>query len=268
MKKLVKFSLILIAILSFAFESKAAGISAAITSYLLGPDRVRALFNELKSISQVSCQESYLRQEVSLINQTGLYTFDFRKQTNSTAQTIEPQMQLLGQNDVFVCTYIGMYLYEAISTSVGYVRGGLQTYVNPLYFTTTAGFTKDDLQQVYNGRLQFKVANTVAIEAIDMGMFEAQAITQAFEVAGALDADKTGSKKPEDGLKDLSTFAVMDGSQDNTWIADLPTFNGILWQNTGASLSNRLVLKCHGILVKGGSRYFDAIKDKVSLIAG
>lgn len=267
MKKAFKFLLIVVAFAFAAFDTHAIGISSAITSYLLGPDRIRALFNELKRIQNVSCQESYLRQEVTLLNQSGVYNFDFRKQTNSVAQTVEPQIQLLGNNDVFVATHIGLYVYEANTTTVGYVRGGLQAYINPLYYTTTAGFTKDHLQQIYNGRLRFRVANTDALEALDMGLFEEREITQGFEVAGVLDADKTGSKKSEDGLRDLATFAVMDGSQDNLWIADMPTFNGILWQNTGANLQNRLVLKMHGILVKGGSRFFTEVKNATSMVA-
>lgn len=247
-------------------DAATTGVASAITSYLIGPDRVRALFNEMKGLANISLQESFLRQENTIVNTTGTYSFDFRKATNSTVTSVAPQLQLLGQNDVFIATHIGVYQYEAVTASPGYVRGGLQSYVNPLYYTTTAGFTKDHLQQIYQGRLKFKVANTEVFEAIDMGLFEAREITQGYEVAGAVDLDKTGSKKPEDGLKDLATFAVMDGSQDNVWIMDLPIFSGIEWANTGAGLANNLVLKPHGILVKGGARYFKEIQARVSMI--
>ncbi len=269
MKK-IKVLLVLMFASLLAFDANMAlTIGAAGVSFLVGPDRVRALFNALKDIPGISLQESYLRQESTVVNTTGTFNFDFRKQTNSSNTTVEPQLQLLGNNDLFIATHVGVYLYEANTTTPGRVRGGLQTGVNPTYFTTTAFFTIDHLNQLYEGRLKFKVASTELMEAIDMTQFNELSPTQlgVNTTTGVAGPTFGGSRRAEQGIKDLSTFAVMDGSQDNLFIIECPIFNGIQYQNTGANLQNRLVLQTHGVLVKGGTRSLNLIKEQISLIS-
>lgn len=269
MKK-IKFLSVIMLLLALVIPVGASSIGAAVTAFLIGPERVRELFNALKSIKSVSVEESYLRQEQTIKNTKSIYSFDYARTVNGSTNNVEPQLTLLDINDVFICTHIGVYLYQADTTKPGYVKGGLQTCVNPAYFTANAGFTIDHLNQLYQGRMKFKVANSEKIEAIDMAQFEARPLTQqGWDVTlSVVEADIIGSKKAEDGLKDLASFFVLDGSQSNQVVLDLPIFDGIEWEHTLANTQVRAVVKPQGILIKGGARVLDEIQNKVTLVGG
>jgi hypothetical protein len=267
MKKLKIFSVLM---LLAALFMPVSTIGSAITAFLIGPERIRELFNALKTIDKVSVEESYLRQEQTIKNTNSIYVFDYARAVNGSTTNVEPQLVLLDTNDVFIATHVGVYIYEADTTKKGYTRNGLQTCINPVYFTAGVGFTPDHLNQLYQGQMKYKVANSEKIEAIDMGQFEAKPLTQPLwdVTLSALEADIIGSKKPEDGLKDLASFFVFDGSQSNQIILNLPIFDGIAWEAKAANAQNRIVVKPQGILVKGGARYVDQIASKVMLVGG
>lgn len=259
MKNLKIFGIIAL-VVAFVF-APVAGIGMGVISYLMGPERQRKLFNALKSISEVSCQQSYLRQEATISNSQGVYKFDFSNVNNTPSTSLPPQLVLLDKNDLFVCTHVGVYLYEADSTTVGYVRDGLQTYVNPLYFVAAAGFVPGHLNQVYQGKLKYKVASTEVLESIDLGLACRQPDRQGITAATVV-----GSQNPEDGLIDLASFPFINGSQQTIFILDLPIFTGITWAAVAANKSNVLVVKPHGVLVKGGARYVEQVSQVVDLI--
>lgn len=267
MKKFKNFGLILAVLVLSAIDMTSA-FALGFTGFLSGGERTRELFNELRNLEMVSVQESFLRQENTLSNSSGVYTYDFTKAVNSSGMSVEPQLQLLDKNDAFVATGLGVYIYEAIVANPGYVPNGLQTAVNPVLLTTDAGFTKDHINQLYNGKLLYKVSNTIAIEAIDMQQFETRPVVQAGwdTTLSILETDIVGSKRGEDGIKDVASFLYFDGIEDNTIQIVAPLFNGIKWQQTAAGKQIRVVVKTHGLLIKGGHKYADKIKAAIKAI--
>ena len=268
MKK-IKFLSVALLLVAFVLPVSFSGVGAAVTAFLIGPERIRELFNRLKTIGNVSVEESYLRQEQTIKNTNSMYVFDYARAVNGSTTNVEPQLTLLDTNDVFIATHVGVYVYEADTTKRGYVKNGLQTCINPVYFGAGAGFTPDHLNQIYQGRLKYKVANSEKVEAIDMGQFENKPVVQLGwdTTLSVLETDIIGSKKAEDGLKDLASFFVFDGSQSNQAVLDLPIFDGIEWEAKAANKQNRIVVKPQGILVKGGARVLNAINEQVRLIA-
>lgn len=265
-----KFLSVVMLVAAFFLPTAISAIGASVTAFLIGPERVRDLFNRLKTIKEVFVQESFLRQEQTIKNTASVYTFDYARAVNGSTTNVEPQLTLLDTNDVFVCTHLGVYVYEADTTKPGYTKKGLQTSINPVYFTAGVGFTPDHLNQLYQGRLKYKVAASEKVESIDMGQFENKPVVQlGWDITlSAAEADIVGSKKAEDGLKDLASFFVFDGSQSNQIILDLPIFDGIQWEAKAANSQNRIVVKPQGILVKGGARFLKQISEHVALIGG
>jgi len=74
--------------------------------------RQRAIYASLKASSKIGKKiivPSYLRIEEELKDSQNVYTFDVLKTGNETA--VERK---LDQNDIFVCSHLGLYIYEQL----------------------------------------------------------------------------------------------------------------------------------------------------------
>lgn len=106
-------------------------------------NRVRSAF---PGVPNSVITEHYLQKEAATANTTNQYEFNFNGSQNDITFQTE---NLLGKNDVFVCTDIGYGLaYEPASTSDFATR--YYTWPNLLNFVTTASATQADLECFWN----------------------------------------------------------------------------------------------------------------------
>lgn len=225
-------------------------ITASIFSASIAQDRARQVAKVLRSnFKEFSIEMAYLFAEQTMVNTSGQYTFDFRVSAGVSNNVTSPNQLLLDQSDVFIVTQLGMFNYEKNSTTAAYIRGGLQTNINPEYYTTTAGFTKDHLNQIYAGKLAFHVGNTDQFQNLDTGL-----LNFGHQLQGDLANDiYQGRNGDSDGYYTLPELMVFNGSADAYIKLNFNLFTGIQIANTGANLLNQVVFKPQGILVRGGA---------------
>lgn len=235
--------------------------TASIFTAAVASDRSRQIANSLKQrLSDVSIEMSYLFAEQTLTNTSNTYKFDFRIAGGQANTSTKPNQLLLDQSDIFIVTQLGMFNYEKITATPEYIRGGLQTNINPLYYTTGVGFTKDHLNQIYAGQIKFHVGNIDAFSNLDTGLFR---------FGHQLQGDLTnniyqGRNGDSDGYVTLPEIMILNGSYDAYIQLSYQLFTGIAIANVGG-LENSVVFKPQGILVRGGAdqKYQQTIIDVV-----
>lgn len=217
----------------------------------IASDRLRAVSKAIRNSGKSwDVEFGYLAVEQELLNNKSLYKFDFRAASNGgAAGNNSPINLLLDQSDLFISIQTGLFLYEKVTATPEYIRGGLQTSINPLYWTTGVGFTIDHLRQVYNSRLKFQVANHTYSQNFDTSLFYTQ-----HELQGDLTNNIMEQRYGDiDGYYVLPEFHMINGQNDSRYELSIPLFNGVEMQAVGAGLQNMVVLKHQGILIRGGA---------------
>jgi hypothetical protein len=195
-------------------------------------------------------QPSWLRTEQTLLNGTNKYTFPTDPNSSSQLST----ERRLNNNDLFIAYQIGFFLYERSTVTVAagnQLVKPLQTFPNAQAFTG-AGFTVTDLNAVYNGSLNIVRDTIVDLESFDMRNFLEIGTTQQSAATNYSEVIGTDS-----GFAFMTPAIVIPGSSlGSTEISvnypQLPS--NIAWQNTGASLSNQLVMFTRGYLIKNATK--------------
>jgi hypothetical protein len=236
-----------------------ATVSTASTGLIVGV-RNRSVYQALRGIDGISIEESYLQSEAILSNNNGLYTFNFNKNSNplKTSHT-----QFLDQSDLFVTTALLLALRENDTTRPEELKHGhLQTFVNDEYWSTNAGFTKSHLNQVYAGKLEFKVADRLYFQHLNTQKFKFAPRTQYNVTAETYDSVNAN----EDGKYTTPQILVLSGDEDSNIQASFKVFNGIQWAATAANKQNIVALVQDGLLIRGGANKKAAIVAAISSV--
>jgi hypothetical protein len=182
---------------------------------------------------------SYLRIEVPLINTSGNYAFDIKKNGNEKATEVK-----LDRNDLFVCTRLAFYLLKEDSTKIGLAR--LQTYPNATYFGTLSGFTVAHLETIYNGYMQLKTGQRVNIEKLSMQEFKFVQTSQESASNSITNSEWNISEYTYRGAEDI----YLHGTKSHELTVNFPTYSGMQIQTTTANTVTKLVFHPYGFLLK------------------
>lgn len=119
------------------------------------------------SLKEAKLTQSYLRSEVFLSTANAKYQFPIKINDQFTGTAIQPTEQRLQLQDVFIVSYVGLFLGLGATGSSTYK---LNSYADPSVFTTggveTAGAIP--LETVYNGLLKLEINNNVIVPAWDL----------------------------------------------------------------------------------------------------
>lgn len=227
---------------------------------LIAGTRERSVIQALRSLAGVSVEKSYLQSEAVISNNKSEYNFQFRTNGNPN---VTPHTRFLDQSDVFVSILLQLGLRENDSTMPEQLKNGhIQTYVNAGYFTANAGFTVADVNQVYAGNLEFKVANHLYFQYLNTQEFLYIPETQFDSTAGTFDSINAA----EDGKIVPPQMAILSGDEDSNIKATFEVFAGIQWAATAANKSNVIVLKHDGLLIRGGAAHKSQIQQILSTV--
>jgi len=188
-----------------------------------------------------------LQSEDILSNNNGVYTFNFNKNSNplKTEHT-----QFLDQSDLFITTALLLALRENDTTRPQELKlGHLQTYVNPEYFATGVGFNPDHLNQIYAGKLEFKVADRLYFQHLNTQKFKFGPRTQYNTTAETFDSVNASV----DGKYVTPQIMALSGDEDSNIQASFKVFGGIQWAATAANKQNIIALVQDGLLIRGGA---------------
>jgi hypothetical protein len=181
-----------------------------------------------------------LRIEQTITNSDSIYTFPVLQDGTVPLKT---EIRL-NKNDILFMTHVGLYIYEKTLNQEG--AGVLQTYPNEIAFTTGAGFTKAHLETIYNSQLRLKVGTREFVSGLDTRLFRWVPQTQQSAATNKSQADEDA------GMIQLPTYYSLRGTDEIEISLSVPVFSGIQMANI-APLTNQLVLKCKGFLIKGGA---------------
>jgi hypothetical protein len=150
----------------------------------------------------------------------------------------------LNKNDILFTTQLGLFIYEKTLNQEG--AGVLQTFPSELGFTTGAGFTKAHLETIYNAKLRLQVASSELIAGLDTRVFRDVPQTQQSSATNKSQATE------DSGMIELPTYYALRGTDQINMQITMPFFAGIQIANI-APLTNQLVLKARGFIIKGGA---------------
>lgn len=201
----------------------------------------RAVFKHLQAKYEKKVIAPHvLRIEQTITNSDSIYTFPVLQDSTVPLKT----EVRLNKNDILFMTHIGLFMYEKVSGQEG--AGVLQTYPNESAFTTGAGFTKSHLEIMYNSQLKLRVGTREFVSGLDTRLFRYVPTTQQSSATNKSEADE------DSGMIQLPTYYSLRGTDEIELSLSVPVFAGIQVANI-APLTNQLVLKCKGFLIKGGA---------------
>lgn len=207
------------------------------------------------SDGKVYAEPSKIRIETPLLAGVGRYQFDIKKSDINNQREIS-----LNRNDVFVPNFIGLFL--AISDNSKPSAEVLASYplindgVNPSVYP--AGFTSNDAEAVYNGKLTWLIDNGVLMSAYPTERFKKVPQTQGAFVLKSDDTDVNEGILPEwDVLSACDLIVpklIVAGTRDHNISLNFDA-SGLSFAVTSGYTAN-LVFYMDGFLVKGGCEFF------------
>ena len=184
---------------------------------------------------------SYLREEVDLVNNNGVYKFTFNEQAG-----VKPTERKLSIKDAFVANELGIFLLVEHKDKPG--SGVLMTYPNALELAKAGTSSAEDTEALYNGWLRAQVDQSVLFEAIDTRRFRRVGDTQ---LSAINDKDE---QHYAHGMLQIEPNIVLVGSRRNELTLQLPQFN--VTPNiaaTNATHKVKAVIICSGYYIPGGA---------------
>ena len=199
-------------------------------------------------------EESKIRLEANLVSGTGQYIFNLK----DIAATDGVVTHALERNDVFVPNAWGVML-SIVNNTTGveklYSYAPINDGVNPSIHE--AGFTTNEIENLFNGILSWTVDNNVALSAYPMERFKHVPETQGAFVLDSNDAPVREGIQSEFNLDDMLQIImpryVIAGTRDHKMQVNFPA-TGRTFAVT-AGYTAKLVLMLDGFLVKGGCEY-------------
>jgi hypothetical protein len=185
---------------------------------------------------------SFLRMEDVILNGKTVYEFSVLQTGKETRTEVK-----LDKNDTFIVNKIGLFLYLRDRNLEDEAVQVLQTYVNENYFVPGPGFSPIHLEAIYNGKIEIKRGVKVILENFDTHQFRYVGVTQQSV------ANFQSSREHDSGFVEIIPSFRIPGREQVKITLSVPTFSGILWQNTNGALENRVVLIFKGFLIKGAS---------------
>lgn len=185
----------------------------------------------------IAPQKSYIRIENNLVNGTGVYEFNLRKENLSKVE------RNLRRNDLFIVCQMGVYLRIEDNNKAGvlpplfYPKQGratitpadTSTHVGRIQALTETGFQTSDIDALYNGSLFVQTGTIVNFEAIPASLFKAES-AGIVGTEGNYDKAVNNGFNLENQLLSMSEELILAGTQDHKIQISFPTFGGANYQ--------------------------------------
>jgi len=118
-------------------------------------------------VNKQNMSPSQLRCDSAALGTTNNILFNFQKLSNTTASATSI---LLGNNDIFVVTDIGLQIKQCADTAAGHSLAYYQTFFSSLTFT---GATNDpNMKAIYNSVLSVVIDRVQYIPSLSTAVFE------------------------------------------------------------------------------------------------
>lgn len=188
--------------------------------------------------------QSYLRTEAALLTTSSNYQFNVTVQ--DTFQSSYATQQLIGLQDAFVVSELGIYV--AVPSSTTAVDFRLQTYDSPLVFSTANAV--NGVRTVYNGSLNLTVNQRQIVTDWDvMRHYKVptqQKATNAY-YATTGPAFEDGNELATDGMFPVEPNWVIKGNAKNLLQITLPGAPAAIQANS------RIVIIMRGLLAQNST---------------
>lgn len=227
---------------------------------------IKARFNEIyqkvAGYKDLFPQKTKLRLELPIENGQGRYVFDLKEHVVNHVSTFG-----LNRNDVLVPNAVGILI------SIGHTVNG--TYVEKLYSyapkndgvnpsVDPVGFTSNDIDNLYNGNVQWLVGTTQAWEAYPMEDFLKIPRQQGAFVLNNQDAAVQEGIRPEFHIEDCLTLLMpkyyIAGTQDHKITVNFDAA-GLTFNLNDNNYTAKLVLYMDAFLIKNGTQLFNSSAD-------
>ena len=187
--------------------------------------------------------QSYLRTEAALATTSSNYQFNVTVQ--DTFQSAYNTQQLIGLQDAFVVSELGIYVCAPSSSTATDFR--LQTYDSPLIFSTTSA--TNGIRTVYNGSLNLTVNQRQIVTDWDLMRHykvpTQQKATNAYFSTGVPFED--GNELATDGMFPVEPNWVIKGNAKNLLQITLPGAPAAIQANS------RIVIIMRGLLAQNST---------------
>lgn len=187
--------------------------------------------------------QSYLRTEAALSTSSSSYQFNVTVQ--DAFQTAYATQQLIGLQDAFVVSELGIYVAAPSSTTATDFR--LDTYDTALTYTTTSG---NGIRTVYNGALSLTVNQRQIVTDWDLMRHykvpTQQKATNAY-YATTGPAFQDGNEMATDGMFPVEPNWVIKGNAKNLLQITLPGAPAAIIANS------RIVIIMRGLLAQNST---------------
>lgn len=199
-------------------------------------------------------EESFLRVSEALLSGVGTYNFDIKNGKKAATDVT------LNRNDLFIPFGIGMFIAFDGKNSAGNPdgKGTFYTFAPKAGTNQPIGFTKDDIDALYNGILSMNFGQTVINSAFPMLNFRHIPETQnvaIYDGANMVSANIQPQFDILDALYPLAPAYYMQGTEDIQIRVDFPASgaNFALTTPSGVTVEPRLYLYLSGVLVKNAA---------------
>ncbi|MDO7873679.1 hypothetical protein Q5H93_02960 [Hymenobacter sp. ASUV-10] len=211
--------------------------------------RDRALYDKvLKMAPQGTIPTlATLREEAVLVNNNGVYTFEFNEQRAGVRKT----ETLLSIKDAFVANRIGLKLLVERKTKPG--SGVLLAFPCQHALVQAGAVSAQDLEAFFNGTLKVQIDQQVMMDRFSTRRFRHVPQTPGIVVAEAFTGPSQSSA--DDGMVNVEPNLVLRGTKKNTFTLSVPTFDGVAaaWAAVDAAFDVRVVLLLDGFIIPGGA---------------
>jgi hypothetical protein len=182
-----------------------------------------------------------LRAEVTLINSTSRYKFEFK----SVSGVDLPTEQKLDRNDQFIVLGWQLALGKQDVLKVG--KTVKQFYPNPTLFTYASNFDVTDMEAIYNGTLQLKNGQVNEIEAMPLDIFR---IVDTSQKSASIANSEYNVRK---NVYSPGNITILRGTQNFEIWVDIPMYANIALASPDASYKHQLILTLYGYLAKNAA---------------
>lgn len=213
-------------------------------------NNARSVYDSIKSkYPNKTISQSYLRLDKNIQSVTGNgWTWDII-QGQGTPNTSERR---LAQPDVFVATAVTMFVMKAGSSTTAsnddIAKAVPNTYINSILYAGSGEAA--NLQNLYNGSLQFKINNNVVFPAIDTRRFYRVPTSQK-GVGPSVIVNADGYESTFYSYFGLTPYMEVSGANTNEFSISLPASLAL----AGTTSTNFAILYFAGWLVQGGSQW-------------
>jgi hypothetical protein len=187
--------------------------------------------------------QSYLRTEAALSTTSSAYQFNVT--VNDTFQTAFNTQTLIGLQDAFVVSELGVFVCAPVSATATDFR--LQTYDSPLVYTTAN--SASGIRTVYNGALSLTVNQRQIVTDWDLQRHykvpTQQKATNAYFATGVPFED--GNEMATDGMYPVEPNWVIKGNAKNLLQITLPGAPAAIQANS------RIVIIMRGLLAQNST---------------